>query len=303
MRGAASASASASSPPSSGSTRSKRRRVVAVRRCRPGRTASGRSTFAPSRSTWSRCALDARAGRRRRARTAWSRPRPVGSASHARGDRPVGAARRRARWSRSGRGRSRRRPSSRCQSGPAGRRRVMDEVVGVRRPRARSAPSAVHPRVAGVAAREQPAVARRPGSRPGTSARHHVVGLRLLVDDRLDVARLAVAHVAEHDAVGRRRARHAQADDGLARRARAGRSSTYRSEPSWCGSSSSAPTSCAWQRHPLTEPAVRPLTIHRCRNRKSDRDRDRREQRAGGERPPGLVVLAGDEAGACRPAA
>jgi hypothetical protein len=71
---------------------------------------------------------------------------------------------------------------------------------------------------------------------------------------------------------------------------------TYSSEPSWCGSSSSSPgASSARRRHPFTDPAVRPLTIHFWSAKKSSATGTAAISVPAVNGPPGLVVLVVDE--------
>ena len=138
------------------------------------------------------------------------RPRPVGSSSHARGTAHSGAS-----TARPGRGEpvredlvDDRREVPGGSPGARGEREVVGVGNLVRRP-----PECVHPRIAGLAAGEQEAIAGDRIRQRHLRAPPRLVG-SLLVADGLGAARLAVALVAEEHTVGRCVVRDAQAHDG-----------------------------------------------------------------------------------------
>ena len=136
-------------------------------------------------------------------------PRPVGSASHGRAIAHGGASTSRCEVAKRS-GKIWYATDSTCQAG-AGAPVDDGEVVGVRHLVLGQA-ECVHPGVADVAAGQQePVAGDRVPHRERRPPPH--VGVRLLVDDRLDAAWLAVALVAAEDAVGASRARHAQPHD------------------------------------------------------------------------------------------
>src|SRR5581483_11950826 len=150
---------------------------------------------------------------------------------------------------------------ARMPVGPPRARRG-DEVVRVRDVVA-DPPPAVHPREARLAAPEQPAVAdRRAGRRERRSPPGLAAGLR--VDDRLDRARLAVVHGAQDHAVGGA-ARRAQPDDAALARV-----VELELRPVVVRLAEQVPHAAdVGNRHPLTDPAVSPLTIQRWSTKKS----------------------------------
>ena len=242
-----------------------RRRVVAVRRGRREERRQVDQVRAERRDVVE-VLLDAAADRRRRARTA-SACHGRSAARPSRAGSPTTGSRRRGARSRTGRGRSGRRPTADASRRP--RAGGDDEVVGVR-DLVRRAAERVHPGIAGVAARQEPAVARdRVPDRERRAPPD--VGLGLLVDRRLDAARLAVALVPEKHPVRRRAVRDAQPDDRLvAELLRMLEDVLVRAVVMRLGEQAFDLGSLG-QAHPLTEPAVSPLTIQRCRNMNSAR--------------------------------
>ena len=166
------------------------------------------------------------------------------------------------------------------------------EVVGVRHVVADRA-EPVHPGVADRSAREQPAVARarvahgEAGAIPG-------LALVLLVDRGQHRVRLAVHDRAEHDPIDLDPARDAQAhgrrvpelgrplEDVRVRAVVVGPVEQRRRRAH------------VGDRHPFTEPCVRPLTMKRCSEHEDDHDRHAGHDHAGRERPPVLGVLLVD---------
>src|SRR5581483_6641084 len=140
-----------------------------------------------------------------------------------------------------------------------------DEVVGSRH-LARDGAEAVHRPVAAAAACEEPAVA---GRRVGRLEADAPPGLAVarLVDRGPDDAGVAVAEIAQRDLVGRTGRRSQPQRRRPAELVRA-------LEDVQLGAVVVGPVEVdrhlelLCRRHPLTEPAVRPLTIQRCRNMK-----------------------------------
>src|SRR3954447_25146825 len=112
---------------------------------------------------------------------------------------------------------------------------------------------------------DQPAIV-RDGVEGGELGAPPYVGLRLLVDDRLGAPWLAVALVAEEDALGARRTRESQPHDRLPAELVGPLDDVF------VGAVVVRPVEQpldvhGGERHPLTDPAVRPPTIQRCRKR------------------------------------